>query len=199
MISKILLATHNQHKVAEIEAMLADLPFAFLSLADFPDSGLITERGTTFKENAVQKAKAAAAFSAYPTLAEDSGLIVDALDGQPGIYSARFAGENASAAENNAKLLRLLQGVPVQQRTARFLSVCALVLPEGQVYTTEGQCLGLIGEELRGKAGFGYDPLFYVPELGKTLAEVSQAEKNKISHRGKAWRQMVPLLQKLVK
>ncbi|MGI6144565.1 MAG: XTP/dITP diphosphatase [Peptococcia bacterium] len=197
MISKLLMATHNQGKAAELRNLLADLPVQILTLADFPDEFVIEETGTTFLENALQKAKAAAEFFGLPTLADDSGLEVDALQGQPGVYSARFAGEPCDDQRNNLKLLQLMQGIPTAQRTASFVSVIAFVTPQGQVFTTEGRCEGIILESLRGTGGFGYDPLFYLPELGKTMAELTLAEKNTVSHRAKALKAMVSELQKL--
>ena len=197
MISKLFMATHNQGKAAELRNLLADLPVQILTLADFPDEFVIEETGTTFLENALQKAKAAAEFFGLPTLADDSGLEVDALQGQPGVYSARFAGEPCDDQRNNLKLLQLMQGIPTAQRTASFVSVIAFVTPQGQVFTTEGRCEGIILESLRGTGGFGYDPLFYLPELGKTMAELTLAEKNTVSHRAKALKAMVSELQKL--
>jgi len=140
MISKLLMATHNQGKAAELRNLLADLPVQILTLADFPDEFVIEETGTTFLENALQKAKAAAEFFGLPTLADDSGLEVDALQGQPGVYSARFAGEPCDDQRNNLKLLQLMQGIPTAQRTASFVSVIAFVTPQGLVFTTEGHC-----------------------------------------------------------
>ena len=195
MTFKVLMATHNRGKVAELKSLLPGLPIQVFTLADFPALSVMEETGITFLENAVQKAKIAAKFSGYPALADDSGLVVDALGGQPGVHSARFAGEPGNDQANNLKLLRLLKGIPFSQRTARFISVIAFVTPQGQVYTAEGQCEGIIIDKLQGTGGFGYDPLFYLPELGKTMAELTLAEKNKISHRGKAWREIVPFLQ----
>ncbi|HHY06540.1 MAG TPA: XTP/dITP diphosphatase [Clostridia bacterium] len=195
MTFKVLMATHNRGKVAELKSLLPGLPIQVFTLADFPALSVMEETGITFLENAVQKAKIAAEFSGYPSLADDSGLVVDVLGGQPGVHSARFAGEPGNDQANNLKLLRLLKGIPFSQRTARFISVIAFVTPQGQVYTAEGRCEGIILDKLQGTGGFGYDPLFYLSELGKTMAELTLAEKNKISHRGKAWREIVPFLQ----
>jgi XTP/dITP diphosphohydrolase len=195
MTFKIFMATHNRGKVAELKSLLEDVPIRVLTLEDFPNLSEIEETGKTFLENALQKAKLAAEFSGCLSLADDSGLEVDALGGQPGIYSARFAGECCIDRENNLKLLRLLKGIPFSERTARFVSVIALVTPQGQVYTAAGRCEGIILEKLQGTGGFGYDPLFYLPELDKTMAELTLAEKNKVSHRGKAWREIIPFLQ----
>lgn len=199
MCSKILMATHNQGKVKELQVLLENLPVQMLTLQDYPELLEIEEKGTTFKENAIQKAQAAAEFSGLLTLADDSGLEVDALEGQPGVYSARFAGEPCHDQRNNLKLLQLLQTVTPDQRTARFRCVMALVTPQGQIYTTEGRCEGVILQHSRGKGGFGYDPLFYLPEFGKTMAELTLAEKNKVSHRAQALQAMVPYLISTIK
>lgn len=195
MISKILLATHNKGKATELKDLLKDVPIQILTLDDWPEQPVVDEKGRTFSENALQKAKAAVKFSGLISLADDSGLEVDALGGHPGVYSARFVGEFCTDLQNNLKLLQLLQEIPFAQRTARFVCAIALSTPEGQVYTAQGQCGGVILEELRGTGGFGYDPLFYLPKLGKTMAELTLEEKNMVSHRSKAWRAIVPILQ----
>jgi XTP/dITP diphosphohydrolase len=199
MFSKILMATHNRGKATELKNLLEELPIRILTLEDYPDKPIVEEKGTSFLENALQKAKEAVEFSGLISLADDSGLEVDALGGQPGVYSARFAGEPCDYQKNNLKLLRFLQGIPLPQRTARFVSVIALITPEGQVYTAEGRCEGVILEELRGTGGFGYDPLFYLPSWGKTMAELTLEEKNMVSHRCKALRKIAPLLQRIGK
>jgi len=157
-----------------------------LSLRDFSPLSPVEEDGRTFRANALKKARAVAQRTGRLTIADDSGLEVDYLQGKPGVHSARFAGEAASDADNNRKLLRLLEGVPASQRGAAFRCVIAVVDPCGKESWVEGACSGVIGEQERGKQGFGYDPLFVIPELGKTLAELPLAEKNRISHRGKA-------------
>lgn len=194
---KILLATQNQGKVKELRKLLGDLPFSILSLADFPEIGEIEENGETFAENASIKARTAAKVTGLLSLADDSGLEVDALNGAPGVHSARFSGEPKDDARNNVKLLGLLEAVPQTQRQARFKSVIAIVTPQGQEYLTEGVCEGVIALEPRGEDGFGYDPLFYLPEYGKTFAELGLEEKNKISHRGKALRKAIDVLKML--
>lgn len=183
---KLVLATGNQGKVKEMKAILDELNIEVYSLKDFPEIDEIVEDGATFAENAVIKARAVSKATDLVALADDSGLEVDYLDGAPGIYSARFAGEGKSDADNNDKLLSLLQEVPGNQRTARFRCVIAICTPGGQVYTADGTFEGLIGFELKGDKGFGYDPLFYLPEYGKTSAELDPDLKNQISHRGKA-------------
>ncbi len=182
----IVVATGNAHKLTEIEDILSrvlpDVSFVALGqLGDFEDP---EETGTTFLENALIKAEAAVAQTGFTAIADDSGLVVDALNGEPGVYSARYAGVHGDDAANNAKLLEKLDGVADAERTARFMSVIALVDASGMVLTGTGACEGVIGHELRGEHGFGYDPLFLpVDTPGKTMAELTPAEKNAISHR----------------
>lgn len=196
---KLLLATANSHKVRELAEMLQNTDWEVLSLADFPDITIPPEDGATFQENALIKALSAAEQSGLLTLADDSGLTVDALDGAPGVHSARFAGEGHDDAANNAKLLRLLAEVPADRRGAAFVCVIALASPDGAFLTTQGECRGEIAHAPRGQNGFGYDPLFYLPELGRTMAELSEAEKNQISHRGRAMAKARKLLERLEK
>ncbi|MDI3280373.1 MAG: XTP/dITP diphosphatase [Bacillota bacterium] len=184
----LVLATRNEHKVREIRQVLGDLPVTILSARDFPSLPPIEERGRTFQENALHKARTVAEHTGHLALADDSGLEVDALGGQPGVFSARFAGEGATDRENNEKLLRLLAACPEEARTARFRCVLALADPAGWADWVEGVCEGRIGYEERGSGGFGYDPLFIVAGLGKTMAELSPEEKNAVSHRGQALR-----------
>lgn len=172
--------------------MLRGLPYEILSLASHPDAPDVEETGETFKENAILKATEYARFTGELTLADDSGLEVDALEGAPGVYSSRFAPTDA---ERNAKLLKLMENVPDDRRTARFRCVIAIVEPNGRIETTEGTVEGVIAHEPKGEHGFGYDPVFYVPELGKTMAELTSAEKNAISHRGKALEKAKKLLE----
>lgn len=182
----IVVATGNAHKLVEIEAILSkvlpDVRFVALGqLGDFEDP---EETGTTFVENAIIKAEAAVAATGLAAIADDSGLVVDALDGEPGVYSARYAGAHGDDAANNAKLLDKLEGVPDANRTARFMSVIALIDTAGCVLTGTGACEGVIAREGRGRFGFGYDPLFLpVDTPGKTMAELAPEEKNAISHR----------------
>lgn len=183
---RLVLATNNKNKLRELAAMLSDLHMEVVGIGEFAGAPDVEETGDTFAENAVLKAKAAAEHAGLWAMADDSGLEVDALDGQPGVYSARFAGPNATDADNNEKLLALLHDVPDERRTARFRCTIALVSPDGAVFIDEGTCEGIIAREPRGDGGFGYDPLFVVPELGKTFAELPAEEKDRISHRARA-------------
>jgi XTP/dITP diphosphohydrolase len=194
-VPRLVLASKNKGKLQELETMLAGSSWELCSVADFPELPPVVEDGQTFRENAVKKALTVAEILKEWTLADDSGLEVDALGGAPGVYSARFAGEPGDDRKNNEKLLRLLAGVPSEQRTARFRCVLALASPEGEIWTTERTCEGLIGLAPRGDQGFGYDPLFYLPELGVTMAELPEEKKNEISHRGKAMRDLLAHLQ----
>jgi XTP/dITP diphosphohydrolase len=181
-----VVATGNRHKVEEIRAMLADLPIVVRSLAEFSGAPEVVEDGATYRENALKKARSAATFTGKPALADDTGLEVDELGGQPGLYSARFAGEGCTFQDNIRKLLHLLEGVPVERRGARFVCAIALVTPSGHEQVVEGELRGRITDRQAGGGGFGYDPVFYAPEVGRTLAELTADEKNRISHRGHA-------------
>lgn len=195
----VIVATKNAHKVSEMQALLSDIPN--LSLITVTQAGIdadIEENGTTFEENALIKARTVCALSHMPALADDSGLSVDALYGEPGIYSARYAsenGENASDEQNIEKLLRKLAAIPSGERTARFVSALALVFPDGREYVTKGICEGHITSEVRGNGGFGYDPVFFCPKFGKTFGELSPEEKNSVSHRNSSVLQMKPHLR----
>ncbi len=193
---RVVLATRNRDKLREIARLLDPKQFELLTLDDFDDFPEVEEDGTTLEENALKKAREVAAATGLLTVADDTGLEVDALGGQPGVYSSRYAGEKAMYADNVQKLLRELRGVPQEKRTARFRCVAAIVDGSRQV-TVEGVCEGLILEEPRGEGGFGYDPVFYVPELGKTFAEMDTEEKNAVSHRGKAFRKAAEILRTL--
>lgn len=182
----IVVATGNAHKLVEIEAILgAAMPgVRFVSIKQLGDYEDPEETGTTFAENALIKARAAVAETGFAAVADDSGLVVDALNGEPGVYSARYAGVHGDDAANNAKLLGNMADVPAPERTARFMSVVALVRPDGTALTGTGACEGAIGFEGRGSNGFGYDPLFLPQDTpGKTMAELTPEEKNAISHR----------------
>ena len=185
-MKELLVATSNRGKFREIQAYLQDVVARLYSSADFPELPAVEEDGATFAENAVKKAASAAMASGMAVISDDSGLLVDALGGRPGVYSARFAGEGASDADNNARLLEELAGVPWQLRTAAFQSVIALCQPGEGCLTFSGEVKGIILDAPRGDGGFGYDPLFLVPEFGLTVAELSMDVKNAISHRGKA-------------
>ena len=177
----IVIATKNKGKLREFRSILADAYDDILSLADFDDIPDIEETGLSFRENALIKAKATSDFLGMDAIGDDSGLVVDALDGAPGIYSARYAGDGASDDENNKKLLSELKGE--KNREARFVCCIALVLTDGTREFFEGECCGQIIQEKRGESGFGYDPVFYVPQYGKTMAQLGPDIKNSISHR----------------
>jgi len=184
--SRVVLATHNPGKIAELRALLAGLGPEVLGLADFPAIGLIPETGATFLENARQKALAVCRATGLTSLADDSGLCVDALDGAPGVHSARYAGEEASDTANNAKLLAAMADVPEAARTCRFVSVVVAVTPDGRELTATGVWEGRLGFAPDGTGGFGYDPLFIDPDLGTTAARLRPEAKNARSHRGRA-------------
>ncbi len=198
---EILLATGNGNKVKELQKMLDEQPqskgWVVKSLRDFPDIVIPAEDAPDFLGNALIKARAAAKQTGLLTLADDSGLAVDALDGAPGVRSARYAGEEHDDAANNAKLLRAMAAVPAAKRTARFMCCIALVAPDGREDHAVGACEGRIALEPKGEDGFGYDPLFIVDGLNKTMAELTMAEKNKISHRGKALKEILPKINKI--
>lgn len=193
-ITEIIVATQNAGKVAEFKAALNGLPYQVLSLADLGKFPEAPEQGATFAENASSKAQFYARLTGKLCLADDSGLEVDYLNGEPGVYSARYAGEYASDQDNNKKLLEQLLGVPPEKRTARFRCVLVLADAEKPWYTASGAVEGIILTEPRGTSGFGYDPLLFVPELDRTFAEMSPEEKNQISHRGRALKKLVAQL-----
>lgn len=187
---RLLVATRNRGKLSELRALLADDDaLELVCLADLPPLPEVVEDGDTFLHNAQKKARETAMASGLPTLADDSGLLVDALHGAPGVYSARFAGEDASDQDNNRLLRQRLEAVPVESRTARFRCVLALAAPDGTLGPhTHGDCEGRIVSKARGENGFGYDPLFEVVGLGRTMAELTSDEKSALSHRGAAAR-----------
>ena len=194
MIRELVLATRNRHKVEELLALLGDLGITIHSLDEFPDTPDVVEDGDTCEANAVKKARVIAEFTGLPAVADDTGLEVDALGGRPGAYAARYAGEDATYEDNCRKLLRELMGVPCEQRTARFLTVAAIALPSDGIRVAQGTLEGVIAEEASGTLGFGYDPVFLIPELGKTLAQLSADHKNTISHRAKAFAKVREIL-----
>jgi XTP/dITP diphosphohydrolase len=187
---EVIAATRNRGKAREIREALKGLGLRILTLSDFSDVPEIDEDGKSFIENALKKARFYSKYFGKLTIADDSGLEVDRLKGLPGVYSARYSGEKASSQENNQKLLQALKGVPFSKRGARFKGILAMVSADGREVITEGSCRGKIGFKEKGKRGFGYDPLFLLPKYGKTMAELSLEEKNKISHRGKALRKL---------
>ncbi|MCI5650432.1 MAG: XTP/dITP diphosphatase [Fusicatenibacter sp.] len=202
-MKEIIFATGNAGKMKEIREILSDLPVKVLSMKEAGINSEAEENGATFEENAVIKAKAVAADPICRemeaiVLADDSGLEIDYLGGEPGVYSARYMGEDTSYRVKNRNLIERLSGVPKEQRTARFVCVIAAVLPDGKVLTSRGTIEGKIGYEERGENGFGYDPIFYLPDMSRTTAELKPEEKNAISHRGKALAKMKELLTREV-
>jgi len=195
---RLVLATRNKGKVKELQELLAGAGVEVVSLADFPDVPEVVEDGDTFQANAVKKAREVAEAVGELTLSDDSGLEVDCLDGAPGVISARFAGAQHDDEANNRKLLELMSGVPWEKRTGRFRCVVAIAVPGGKTETVEGTCEGIITSEPRGTQGFGYDPLFFVPEYKRTFAELNAAEKNLISHRGKALQKALTVLKRTI-
>ena len=187
-MKKVIFATGNEGKMKEIREILGDLDIELLSLKDAGIKADIVEDGKTFEENAEIKAKAICQLTGEIVLADDSGLEIDYLYKEPGIYSARYMGEDTSYRIKNASLIERLEGVPDEQRTARFVCAIAAAFPDGTMKTVRAAMEGCIGYEEKGENGFGYDPIFYLPEYGCTSAELSMEEKNKISHRGKALR-----------
>lgn len=198
-VIKLLLATDNPGKQREYRQLLA--PLSDMKLCTPAELGLsiaVREDGATYAENARSKALAYTQASGLPTLADDSGLEVDVLGGEPGMRSARYAGSDASDADRYHLLLQRLRGVPWEKRSARFRCVIALTTPAGQIFTTEGTCEGMIAFEPEGEHGFGYDPIFYVPEYGQTIAQLPAEIKNRISHRARAVQAMLPILTHLL-
>ncbi len=194
MAQVIILSTHNQGKVRELRALLEGLPVEVRGLEGF-DIPPVVEDGETFLENALKKARTVALATGFTALADDSGLEVEALSWAPGVYSARYAGPSATDADRNAKLLEALAGVPFERRRARFRCVAVVYHPSFRWFAVEGVCEGYIAEAPKGEYGFGYDPIFYLPEFGKTMAELPPEVKNKISHRARAMekvRQILP-------
>ena len=182
---KLVLASKNRHKLVELQTILGQLGLEVVLESDIGIDVDVEETGTTFEENALLKAKAVMEESGMAAIADDSGLMVDALNGEPGVYSARYGGKDSDAART-AYLLENMAQVPEEERTARFVSAIACALPDGRVVTSRGTCEGRILFETRGDNGFGYDPVFYVPEIGMTFAEADGERKNAISHRGNA-------------
>lgn len=193
MTKEIVLATRNQGKIREFTALLEGLFEKITSLRDLEAAPDVAEEGETFRENALEKARAIAGYSGKPALADDSGLEVEALGGMPGVYSARYAGDDATDRDNIIKLLRGLRGK--EGRKARFVCCLAFVTPRGEEIVVSGTCEGVIIDEPAGEGGFGYDPVFFLPELGKTMAEIPGELKNKISHRARACRKLARRLR----
>ena len=197
MMDKIVFATANEGKVKESKEILADFSIAVVSLKEMNITTEVDENGTTFEENSLIKARAVSKLTGLPALADDSGLEVDYLDGAPGIYSARYLGRDTDYEYKNNYIIDKLKEAKGEERAARFVCVISLVLTDGREFVTKGIMEGRIGYEIKGENGFGYDPIFYLPEYGKTSAELTGEEKNKISHRGKALREMKDLIKNL--
>ena len=195
MSMKLVIATHNEDKLKEIQTYLESFSFNVLSLNKYPEIGEIIEDGKTLLDNALIKAREVFDKTGLPTISDDTGLEVDGLDGKPGVYSARYAGEECTYLDNVEKLLTDMKKIPIPNRTAQFKTVMVFK-DKNQELIVEGVDKGLISRELKGDNGFGYDPIFFVPELGKTFGEMSAIEKNKISHRGNALRNLVDSLKK---
>ena len=196
MTKKLVLGTRNQGKILEFSAFLADEDVTLLSWKDFDYPFSVVEDGKTFWENALKKAELTARITGEVSLADDSGLEITYLGQRPGIFSARYAGPQASDEDNNIKVFQEMRGVALSERGARFVCAVVIYAPDGKWERVEGECPGVITESPRGRKGFGYDPLFLVPELGKTFAELNQEEKNLISHRARAMERLHPLLKK---
>ncbi|MDR0800698.1 MAG: XTP/dITP diphosphatase [Endomicrobium sp.] len=197
MIKEVILATGNRHKSEEIKSILKDLDIEIMPMTSFPDYPVTVEDGATLEENASKKAKEVAEFFKKWAIADDSGLEVDYLNGKPGVYSARYAGENCSYDDNNKKLLEELKNVPEEKRTAKFRAVIAVASPEGKIFLADGKIFGTIREHTAGTEGFGYDPVFYIPQYGKTFAELGYEIKNSISHRAKALQKVKEIIKDL--
>ena len=196
-MKEIVLASSNQGKVREVEMMMKDMGIRVIPLSETSFAEEIEENGATFEENAMIKAKAVAEKLLVPVLADDSGLEIDYLDKAPGIYSARYLGHDTPYSIKNQMILEELEGVPDEERSARFVCSMALAFPDGKVLTTTATMEGRIAYEIKGENGFGYDPIFFLPEFGMSSAEISPEQKNEISHRGKALRQMKEEIAKL--
>jgi len=195
---KLVVATRNKKKLEEIKEILKALELKITSLSDFPAAPRIIENGKTFRENAAKKAVKIAKFTGELCLGEDSGLCVDALDGAPGIYSARFSGRDKSDVRNNLKLLRLLKDLPLSKRKAHYVCAVALADKQGLVGVVEGACSGLIAFEPKGSAGFGYDPVFYIQKYKKTFAQLGEKIKHKMSHRCYALKKARRIIEKYI-
>lgn len=192
---ELIVATRNRDKCDELEALLHDLGVQLRTIGDFPGAPDVVEDGTTCETNAIKKAVSAARFTGLPAIADDTGLEVAALDGRPGVYAARYAGESATYEDNWWKLLHELKGIPPARRQARFVTAAAIAYPDGRVQVALGTLDGVITEQPQGMSGFGYDPVFLVPEKGKTLAEMTPEEKNQVSHRARAFQRAKELLR----
>ena len=198
-LKEVVIATRNEGKLREIRDILAPWSLKILSLKDFPGIPEIIEDGSTFAENAAKKAREVARQTGRLAIADDSGLVVDALQGRPGVFSSRYGGEKATDEERFQKLLAEMTGIPEGKRQAAFVCAIALATPQGKVELLEGRCRGQIAFAPRGEHGFGYDPIFFLPELGKTMAELDPELKNRISHRARALEKLKELLPELLR
>lgn len=194
-MKELVLATRNRDKGAELEALLRDLGVRIRTLDEFPGAPEVEEDGATCEANAVKKAVTIARYTGLFSVADDTGLMVEALNGRPGVHAARYAGDRATYADNCRKLLGELAHVPRENRRARFVTVAAMASPDGRVETVEGILEGMIAEQPAGSGGFGYDPVFWLPKVGKTLAELGPEEKNRVSHRAKAFAKVKEFLK----
>ncbi len=196
---ELVLATRNKNKLKEIMVLFSSLPIKLLTLDQFPEVKEVEEDGKNCEENAIKKAVEVSKQTGKPALSDDSALEIDALSGAPGVYSARFAGENVTYADNRAKVLALMKGVAEKKRSARFRTVLALAIPGKEPVLAEGLTEGYIGLEEKGEEGFGYDPIFYLPHSGLSYSQMSAEEKNRTSHRGKAAERMKKKLEEILK
>lgn len=196
---KLVIATKNKNKLKEIKDKFAAIEnLELLSLLEFNNPPTIIEDGSTFEENALKKAEETSLFTGLPAMADDSGLVVDALGGRPGVLSARYGGDGSTDEEKNRLLLQEMADIPAEKRGARFVCVIALAMPDGGQFTVEGICEGTITREMTGSNGFGYDPIFFLPGKGRTMAELKLSEKNKISHRAIALKKALELLRNIL-
>lgn len=198
MMDKIVFATGNEGKIKEIKEILADFSVEVVSMKEMNITTEVEENGNTFEENSLIKARAISKLTGLPALADDSGLEVDYLNGEPGIYSARYLGRDTDYDYKNNYIIDKLKEAKDEERSARFVCVISLVLPDGREFIKKGVMKGQIAYEIQGENGFGYDPIFYLPQYGKTSAEISSEEKNKISHRGKALRAMKEVIKDFI-
>ncbi|HXN06426.1 MAG TPA: RdgB/HAM1 family non-canonical purine NTP pyrophosphatase [Nitrospiria bacterium] len=196
---ELVLATRNKDKIKEIKTLLSSLPLQLMTADDFPETKDVVEDGKDCRENAIKKALEISQQTGKPALADDSALEIDALNGAPGVYSSRFAGENVTYAQNREKVLLLMGGVPDEKRTARFRTVLALVIPGKKEILTEGVTEGYIGQKEQGEEGFGYDPIFHLMGDGRSYSEMTRDEKNKVSHRARAAEKMKIILRDILK
>ncbi|MDQ0244658.1 XTP/dITP diphosphohydrolase [Bacillus fengqiuensis] len=197
MSNEVIIATKNQGKAKEFESLFSSKGVAVKTLLDFPEAIDVEETGKTFRENAVLKAEEISRQFNKIVIADDSGLCIDVLNGKPGVYSARYAGSEKSDEANMEKVLEKMKGIPLPERTAHFHCALAVAVPGQETIVVEGACEGLITEEKKGGNGFGYDPIFYVPSLQRTMAQLEKEEKNKISHRANALKRLGPVIEKL--